>query len=82
MFLFAGLGGTDLGRMPHSALDAQLFQQLQEPLHRAAGFHADHHWTFQRGVKLSYRIPLVPKPLLHKFTSFAIHHGYALLPCM
>lgn len=47
MLLFAGLCGTNLGRVTHPTLNAYLFQQLQEPLHRAGGFNAHHHRPFQ-----------------------------------
>jgi hypothetical protein len=44
--------------MTHPALDPQLFQQFQEPLHRPGSFDA-HHRTLQSRVKFSYCIPFV-----------------------
>jgi hypothetical protein len=73
---------SDLRRMSYPTLDAQLVQQLQEPLHRAGGFDAYHHWTFQGCVKLPHGIPFVAKALLGELAGFRVHQGYALLSCM
>jgi len=61
MLLFSRFLGSDLGRMSYPILHPQLFQQFQKPLHRSGGFDADHHWTFQGRIKLTYCIPFLDK---------------------
>ena len=46
MLLLPGFGRPDLRRMSYPALDPQLFQQFQKPLHGSGGFDAHHHRTF------------------------------------
>jgi hypothetical protein len=82
MFLFPGLGRTDLGRMSYPALDPQFFQQFQKPLHGSGCFDAHHHGTFQGSAKLSYLIPFVEQFLFGELARFRVHHGNRLLLCV
>jgi hypothetical protein len=47
--------------MSHTALDSQLLQMFEEPLHGSRGFDAHHYRTFQGRVKLSQGIAFVGK---------------------
>src|SRR6202158_4782850 len=79
MLLLSRFLRSDLRRMSYPTLDTHLFQQFQEPLHRAGGFDSHQHWTFQGCVKRSYCIPFVAKCLLGELAGFAVHHGYGFL---
>ncbi len=82
MFLFPGLGRTDLGGMTYPAFHAQLFQKFQEPLHSPGGFDAHHHRRFQSRVELSHGISFVAQCLLGDLAGLGVHHGYCLLSCV
>ena len=70
-----------LGSWPdaYPAFDSQLFQQLQEPLHRSRRFDAHHHRTLQGCIKPSYCIPFVGKGFGGELAGLRVHHSYGLL---
>jgi hypothetical protein len=69
VLLFACFGSADFRRMTDSAFDAQLFHQLQEPLHRAGRFDPHQNRASESGIKLPQFLAIVLESLLDEFSS-------------
>jgi hypothetical protein len=59
MLLFARLGGADLRRMTHLAVDPQVFHQFQKPVHRPGSFHPHQNLAGECGIKLPHFVAIV-----------------------
>src|SRR5208283_5052563 len=79
MFLLAGLGCSNRGRMTDLAFDSQLFQEGHKPLHRSRGFDPHTHRAWQLGIKLPHVVAFVLQSHGHHLPCCGVEHRQGLL---
>ena len=79
MFLLAGFRSTNLRGIPHLALDSQLLEQVQKPLHGSDGFDAYQHRMRKLSIKLPHLVAFVHQRLIHNFSGLGVEHRQRLL---
>src|SRR6266446_1984412 len=79
MFLLAGLGCSNRGRMTDLAFHSQLFQEVHKPLHRSRGFDPDTHRAWKLGIKLPHVVAFVLQSHGHHLPCCGVEHRQRLL---